>query len=343
MVKPFISACSKSARVLALTVAVSLVMTTIALPARALHSDFEAQIQDQIQTIAAQFTQQQIDAQMGLLRMSTMVGLVQEAILEIRAEELGVEANANQIDRALANIRETNGLLDDAQWEQALAQSGMTEAQLRDEIARSIVTSTMIQQEVSRNVITSMREAQTYYDENPEQFTEPEEVLYQQIIFVFQGGDRAPVRERAENALAELRSGVSLTTVADKYAQRTAGDVVQDASAANWISPEDIRPEISAAIAELSPLTYSDVIEGPFGYHIVQLMDRREGGLIPFEEIAEQVRGMLNEQKMGREMDEYIGNIVDDITLEIYSEEFVGLREALLRELQGATGSPGQR
>lgn len=372
MVKPLVSACSRTARAPALAVAVTIgVMAGVmsATPAGAaqqevanggggiidrvlvrvgdqaiLHSEFEAEMQDYIDTIAAQLPQEQIDALMQTFRMQTMAGLVQQAILVIRADELGIEASANQIDRALANMRETNGLLDDTQWQQALEQSGMTEAQLRDDIAGTLVFQLMLQQEVSRNVITSMREAQIYYDENPEQFTEPEEVLYQQLIFVYQGSDRAPVRERAENALAELRSGASLTAVSDKYIQGSAGDLFQDASGANWISPEDIRPEVSAAISDLTPLTYSEVIEGPFGYHIVQLMDRREGGLVPFEEVADQVRGMLNNQKMDAKMDEYIAGIFEDITLEIYAEEFEGLREALLRELQGAsTGSPGQR
>lgn len=368
---PLISACSKTARGLSFAAVVTLAVVLVPQPAGAhqqqaqpvsngggvidrvlvrvadqaiLHSDFEAQIQDRISAIAAQFPQEQIDAQMPMLRMQMMVGLVQEAILEIRAEELGIEANTNQIDRAIANIRETNGFLDDTQWEQALAQNGMSEAQLRDEIAGSIVQQQMVQQEVSRNVVTSMREAQTYYDENPQQFTEPEEVLFQQIIFVFQGGDREPVRERAENALAELRSGVSLTTVGDKYAEPSAGDVVQPASDTDWISPEDVRPEVSAAIAALTPLTYSDVIQGPFGYHIVQLMDRREGGVVPFEDVADNVRAMLNEQKMAAEMDDYIGRLVEDIALEIYADEFIGLRDALLQELQGAsTGTSGQR
>jgi len=306
-----------------------------------LYSDFEAQLQDRLNVIAAQVTQEQIDAQLPLLRMSLMVGLVQEAVMEIRAEDLGIGADPNEIDRAIQNIRETNGLLDDNQWSQALAQSGLTEAQLRENIAGSIVQQRMVQQEIQRQVFVSQREVATYYDEHPEDFTEPEQVLYQQIILVYQGADRAPVRERAENALTELRAGISLSAVGNKYA--TPSDVVQDAAEATWVAPEDIQEEVRQVINELSPLTYSEIVEGRYGYHIIQLMDRKEGRLAPLDEAAGGIRNFLTDQKMTVKLDEYTAEIIDNVNLEIYAEEFADLRNALQAEVPGAPGgTPGR-
>lgn len=308
-----------------------------------LHSEFQARLQDMLNVTAAQMPQEQIDAQMPLLRMDTVVGMVTEAILEMKAEEIGITANPNEIDRAIANLRERSNLLEDAQWSQALAQSGMSEAQLRETIAGNIVQQRMMQQEIARQVFVSNREAAAYYESHTQDFVEPEQVLYQQIIFVYQGADRAPVRERAESALAELRGGSSLTTVANKYA-RPQQDSVQPASEASWVSPGDIQPEVRAVVEGLTPLAYSDVIEGRFGYHIVQLMDRKEGRTVPFEEVSGYIRNLLSEQKAGVALNEYVAELVDAFSLEIYAEEFADLPEALSQELQGEpTGPPRQR
>lgn len=304
-----------------------------------LHSEFQARLQDMLSVVVAQMPQEQVDAQMPMFRMQTMAGMVQEAILEMKAEEIGITANPNEIDRAIANLRERSNLLEDAQWSQALAQAGMSEADLRQQIAGSIVQQRMMQQEIARQVFVSAREAAEYYEANTQEFVEPEQVLFQQIIFVYQGADRAPVRERAESALAELRGGSSLTAVGEKYAQ--SSDLVQRATEASWVSPGDIQPEVRAVVAELTPLAYSDVIEGRFGYHIVQLMDRQEGRTVPFEEVSDDIRNLLMEQKAGVAFNEYVAGLVDAFSLEIYAEEFADLREALSQELQGApTGPP---
>lgn len=307
-----------------------------------LYSDFEAQLQDRLNAVAAQIPQAQLDAQMPTLRMELMRGLVEEAMLEMRAEELGIEASPNDVDRAIANIRETNGLQDDTQWEQALAQSGLTEAQLREQAAGSIVQTKMMQQEIMRRVFVSRREITSYYEEHQADFTEPEQVLYQQIVFVYQGADRAPVRERAENALTELRAGISLSAVGNKYAQE--GDLVQGADQASWISPDDIQPEVREAIETLTPLSYSDLIEGRYGYHIIQLMDRREGKTLPLEEVAGEIHDLLENRKIGEQLGEYTKELMQDVSLEVYAEEFKDLPNAWAEENQGApAGTPRQR
>jgi peptidyl-prolyl cis-trans isomerase SurA len=307
-----------------------------------LYSDFEAQLQDRLNAVAAQIPQAQIDAQLPMLRMELMRGLVEEAMLEMRAEELGIEASPNDVDRAIANIRESNGLQDDTQWEQALAQSGLTEAQLREQAAGSIVQQRMMQQEIMRRVFVSTREIANYYEEHQADFSEPEQVLYQQIIFVYQGADRAPVRERAENALTELRAGISLSAVGNKYAQQ--GDLVQGADEATWISPEDIQPEVRAAVETLTPLSYSDLIEGRYGYHIIQLMDRREGKTRSLEEVSGEIRALLTDRKIGEELGQYTKELMQDVSLEVYADEFKDLPDAWAEENQGApAGTPRQR
>ncbi|MEC7900663.1 MAG: peptidyl-prolyl cis-trans isomerase, partial [Acidobacteriota bacterium] len=235
-----------------------------------LYSEFETQWGDQLTAISSQFTQVQIDAQTPMLRMQMMVGMAQGIMLELHAEDLGIVADVNDIDRAIVNMRESNGLTDDAAWAQALTQNGITEVMLREQAESSIVQQRMMMQEITRKVFVSPREVETYYEQNLDSFTEPEQVLFQQIIFVYEGADRAAVYERANNALTELRGGVSLTAAGNKYA--TPGrDLVQDASEASWVAPEDLQPEILAAVNNLTPLTYSEPIEGRFGYHLIQL------------------------------------------------------------------------
>jgi len=299
-----------------------------------LHSDFEAQWQDQLNAVAAQLPQEQIEAQTPMLRLAMMRALVEEAMLEMHAEQLGITADANEVDRAIANMREQYGLQDDNQWQQALAQAGLSEALLREQAAGSIVQQRMLQQEIMRQVFVSQREIATYYEDNVDQFSQPPQVLFQQIILVYQGADRAAVRERAESALAELRAGISLTAVGNKYAQ--SGDLVQDAASAGWLSPDDIQPEVREVIESITPLEYSEIIEGRFGYHIIQLMDRKDGETATLDQIGPQIRQLLTERKMEERLGEYTNELMQGVSLEIYAEEFTDLPQFWAEESQGA-------
>ncbi|MCH7823210.1 MAG: peptidyl-prolyl cis-trans isomerase [Acidobacteria bacterium] len=307
-----------------------------------LYSDFEAQWRDQLAVISAQFSQAEIDAQTPMFRMRIMQALAEGIMLELRAEDLGIVANVNDIDRAILNVRETNGYTDDAAWAQALAEAGMTEPMLREQLESTIVRQRMMTQEISRRVFVSQREVEAYYEQNLDTFTEPEQVLFQQIIFVYTGADRAPVRERAENALTELRAGIPLTAVGNKYT--TPGrDLVTDASEASWIAPEDLQPEILAAVNNLTPLDYSELIEGRFGYHIIQLMDHKEGRAQPLEEVAASIDNFLRNEKMGVELDSYTAGLMKKASIEIYAEEFTDLEKVWDEGNEGApTGTPGR-
>ena len=305
-----------------------------------LYSEFEAQWAEQLAAIATQFSQAQIDAQAPALRMRIMQGLAEGIMLELRAEDLGIAADVNEVDRAIQNMREANGLTDDVAWQTALAQNGITEAFLREEAASSIVQQRMVAQEIQRKVFVSPIEVENYYNNNIDQFTEPEQVLFQQLIFVFNGADTEPVRQRADDALRELRAGISLSAVGTKYAQ--PGDLVQDASEATWIAPEDLQPEILAAVNNLTPLEYSEPIQGRFGYYIIQLMDRRDGSVASLQEVGQQIDGFLRQQKMGAELETYTSELMQTASIEVFAEEFVGLRDLWMEGAEGApTGTPG--
>ncbi len=304
-----------------------------------LYSEFESQWQDRLAAIASQIPQDQIDAQAHQLRLSMLASLIEGLMLEQAAEQLGIVADPNEIDRAIVRIREDNGLVDDSLWRQALAQNGLTEATMREQIAGSIVQQRLMFQEITRQVFVTGREAERYYDEHRADFTEPEQVAFQQLI-ILSAGDMEAARQSAENARRELLAGVSLSAVASKY-----GGQATDASEVTYMSPDDLVPEVAAALGELTPLSYSPLIaRAGVGYFIVQLMDRKEERVLSFEEASENIQAVLTDQKMGDKLEEYTRSLRARAFLEVLSDEFSDVESVWTEATQGApTGTPRQR
>ena len=47
-------------------------------------------------------------------------------------------------------------------------------------------------------------------------------------------------------------------------------------------------------------------VPSPFGYHIVKLIDRKEGGKPTYEEIKDQLTQLLYNRKLQEEIDKYV-------------------------------------
>jgi parvulin-like peptidyl-prolyl isomerase len=118
-------------------------------------------------------------------------------------------------------------------------------------------------------------------------------------------------------------------------------DQVLDPEAASWLSPSDLQPHVAATLAEMTPMSYS-MVEGPFGYYILQLLDRRESTTLPYEEAAADVKTRLQDRKTSDRLDDFFRELLQDAYIEVYAEEFEQLPAILQAENNGAPTGPSR-
>jgi parvulin-like peptidyl-prolyl isomerase len=212
---------------------------------------------------------------------------------------------------------EANGITSQEQLEQLLAADGMSLGELRESIENNLVRSRLLYDQVQRQLFIAEREIVEYYEFNMGDFTQPAQVMFQQMIFMFQDGiGNDEMLRSAQAAVAELRGGVSVSAVAGKY------EAAQLVPGGDWVAIEDLQPSIAAAIEGMTPNTYSDPIEGRFGYHIVQLMDRREEVIQPLDEVEMEIRNILMQRKSGQRLEDYLSELKSISHLEVFDPSF---------------------
>jgi parvulin-like peptidyl-prolyl isomerase len=282
-----------------------------------LYSEFEEAFNLQLAAIEGRVSAEELEAQLPQLRITQLAAMIDELMVQQRAAELGITADANDIDRALANLMEVNGITSQEQLEQLLAADGMTLAELRESIQNNVVRSRLLYDQVQRQLFISEREIVDYYDVNKDDFTQPAQVMFQQIIFMFQENlSKEEMLSSAQAAVAELRGGISVSAVAGKY------EGAQLVPGGDWVAVEDLQPSIAAAIEGMMPNTYSDPIEGRFGYHVVQLMDRREEVIQPLSEVEMEIRNILMQRKSGQRLEDYLSELKSTSYLEVFDPAF---------------------
>jgi peptidyl-prolyl cis-trans isomerase C len=159
-----------------------------------------------------------------------------------------------------------------------------------DDIKRAMVIEAFLEDTLSKKSDVTDAEIQRFYKDNPKLFTEPDEIKIRQIIV-----QSEPI---LQEILTKLSKGESFAKLASTY---NVGKFREDSGSFGWIRRGQLSPVLTqfeeAAFSLRNKGEISDVIKTPFGYHIVQLEDKRGTALKPFGLVKEKLRSMLQEQK----------------------------------------------
>ncbi|HUJ86063.1 MAG TPA: peptidylprolyl isomerase [Burkholderiales bacterium] len=99
----------------------------------------------------------------------------------------------------------------------------------------------------------------------------------------------------------------------------------EDASAARggdlgWVYPGDTVPDFERAMDALKPGEISQPVKTPFGWHLIQVLERRTAGMSP-ERRRLQAREILRERKSDEAYQEWLRQLRDETYVEIHLED----------------------
>ena len=99
----------------------------------------------------------------------------------------------------------------------------------------------------------------------------------------------------------------------------------QDGSASKggdlgWLDPGDTVPEFENAMNNLKPGEVSDVIQSPFGFHLIQVVERKSQDVTQQKE-RNQARNVIRERKMQEAMEDWLRQVRDRAYVEFREEQ----------------------
>ena len=146
----------------------------------------------------------------------------------------------------------------------------------------------MYLKDVQENMITaSENEINKYYEEHKEDFTNPIAVVAKHIL--------VPTREEAEIAFDRINKGESF----DKVAQEMSTDKVS-AQRGGQIGPfrrGELVKEFEEVVFNLKNGEISDIVETPFGLHIITKVSEEKLQPIPEDVAKAEIKGIIEKTK----------------------------------------------
>lgn len=137
------------------------------------------------------------------------------------------------------------------------------------------------------------------YQTNLEQFRIPERVSVRHILLKTTGKPKEEVpkiRAQAEELLKQLRSGKDFAELARKNSEDTGS--AEKGGELGWIVRGQTVQAFEDAAFSLKPKELSEVIGTEYGFHILQVMDKEQARLTPFEEVKDQIARDLKRQRV---------------------------------------------
>lgn len=185
-----------------------------------------------------------------------------------------------------------------------LQAQGVTFEKFRQEVRDRIIVGQLRMQKFSdTKIIISPYKIETYYKLHQDDFKVGDQVKVQMIVINKISPDDTAARQKADQILAQLKSGSSFEQLAAQYSQ----DSAQKGS--EWIETSVLRKELADAVGTLNPGDTSGVIETPDECYILKLEDRTAAHVKPLNDVRKTIEATLRAQVQQEQQKRWVDSL----------------------------------
>ena len=260
--------------------------------------------------------QQPTPEMMPQMENAALDQLINIEVLYQKGKKLTVKDLEQKVDEKVGQTRKQ--FPSQADFEKALKGANITENKLKDLARRNIVIDNLMQKEVFSKITVTEADVKKFYDDNPDKFKMPERTQASHILISADQKatpeDKKKAKEKAEAIRKRVAKGEDFATVAKAESNCPSAAKGGDLG---YFGKGQMVPEFEKAAAALKLGELSDVVESPFGYHIIKVMDRKPADTVKFAEVKDKIEDYLKGQKAQKPMSDYVEKIKKEAKVEI--------------------------
>jgi len=259
--------------------------------------------QDQLASMAPTFKQRALDK------------LITTKLLRDAVEMEKISVEESSIDLKLKEIEDSFPSPDE--FEKRLALMGITKDKFRGEISQGLEIEKLLDEKLESVLDVNDEDASEYYAKNQETFKKPEEVKASHILLTTTPTDSEEVKKEKHDKLADIHSQIENgADFAEAASQNSDCPSKSKGGDLGFFSREMMVPPFSEAAFNLKTGELSDIVETKFGYHLIKVTDRHEAGIVPLEEVKEDIKGFLGKQNQQQAFEKYVDGLRENSKIE---------------------------
>ena len=264
-------------------------------------------------------------AQRGLPPPQLTYGFLREVLNDVVGSRLlardlqgkGSAATDAEVEAKIAEIR--RGFASDEEFDKALVGRGFDRARLRRDVAESLTVNKWVAGSVIPSVAVTEAEARAFYESNPDKMVEPEKVHARHILVRVErdatSEAKAAQRQKVDAARARIAGGADFATVAqevsdDKGSAARGGDL-------GFFYRGQMVPAFENAAFSLEPKKLSEPVETPFGFHLIEVLEKQPESKLAFEQVRERIESVLKQRQLEQKVKAQVNALAAQAKIEI--------------------------
>ncbi len=197
------------------------------------------------------------------------------------------------------------------QFQQMLSQVGVSLDHVKANIETDLLIQTFLENYMGELIQVSEDELRSTYEED-------KTASVRHILLLTQdktAEEKAAARKKMEDLLSRARGGEDFAELAREHTEdpgsKESGGLYEDFTRGRMVKPfEDAA--FSVPVGEIS-----DIVETQYGYHILQIVDRKKETR-PFEDVRGELESQLRQNKQGTAVQDYIDRLKQDVGFEVH-------------------------
>ncbi|MHC1729405.1 MAG: peptidylprolyl isomerase [Syntrophobacteraceae bacterium] len=256
------------------------------------------------------------EKEMSEMKQKILDNLVGRELLKQEAEKKAIKADAAEVSTQMDNLKKRFGT--EEEYQGTLKKMNITEDALRKQFTSEIMLRKLLDQEVASKIVLAPSEAKEFYDSNPEVFKTPEMIRASHILVKVEQKagpeEKAKGLERIKGIQKRIQDGADFAEVAkevsDCPSKENGGDL-------DFFQKGQMVGPFETAAFSLKPGQVSDIVETEFGYHLIKLTDKKEPGVMTFEEMQPRIEQHVKSEKMSQQVTLYVDQLKSKAKIEL--------------------------
>jgi peptidyl-prolyl cis-trans isomerase SurA len=259
------------------------------------------------------------------LRITILEDMIKEKLLEERAKEMSVAATDEEVEAAVQRVKAQYNLSTDAEFDAALADSGMTRDDIRRQMRETITLQKVIGRDVASRLDLSDDALRVEYERRKESFyAVPATARVAEIVLKFEPGDAAAQAQAAATA-EEIRGRIKGGAAFGEIAKETSQGRTKDRGGElGTVEKGELVEALDVAVFSTkdeypAPVLMSGSIS------ILKVTERKPAGFRPFSEVKEDLKKRISDELYEKRFTEYMEKLRREAFVKIYDPELAQL------------------
>ena len=235
------------------------------------------------------------------IEQNAMNQFIDTSLLFEEAKKRNYSATDAEIEENITKIKVNIG--PGSTLEEALAKAGITLEKLRSDIIKDTTTRKLYEAETADVPEPTEKAVSDFYTENADKFTSEESVNASHILV------------KVEQTATEEEKAAAKKKIEDLHAKAVSGEDFAELAKANSDCPskekggdlgnfgrKKMTPKFEEAAFAQKVGEIGEIVETPFGYHIIKVTEHKEGEATPIEEVSPQIKEWLQMQAKNKKI-----------------------------------------